>query len=165
MLSVQGCKRPYSAGDGPRPNTLRATRRFLTCGPGMPAAQNTRMCLMEKILIIGCKKTMDDVCIGCSRCMVAFNRRVGLFEKYDQDAELMGLLNCGDCPGASIVPRLAQVKLWNMPMEEKPTKVHIAPCIADHCPYYDDLVTKIQAKAGVEVIEGTHPYMPSDVFA
>lgn len=120
---------------------------------------------MEKILIIGCKKTMDDVCIGCSRCMVAFNRRVGLFDRYDEDAELMGLLNCGDCPGASVVTRLAQVKLWNTPLEEKPTKVHVAPCIADHCPHYDDLVTKIKAKAGVEVIEGTHPYMPSDVFA
>lgn len=32
---------------------------------------------MEKVLIIGCKRTMDDVCIACSRCMVAFNRREG----------------------------------------------------------------------------------------
>jgi hypothetical protein len=27
---------------------------------------------MEKILIVGCKKAMDDVCIGCSRCLVGF---------------------------------------------------------------------------------------------
>jgi predicted metal-binding protein len=67
---------------------------------------------MEKILIVGCKRTMDDVCIGCSRCMVAFNRRMGEFERYkDQEAELMGILNCGDCPGAAIVPRLAQIRL------------------------------------------------------
>ena len=79
--------------------------------------------IMEKILIIGCRNTMDDVCVGCSRCMVAFNRREGSFERYkDQEAELIGLLNCGGCPGASIVTRLMQVKLWNMPLGEQPTK-------------------------------------------
>lgn len=121
---------------------------------------------MEKILIVGCKRAMDDVCIGCSRCMVGFNRREGEFSRYkDQEAELMGLLNCGDCPGATIVTRLAQVKLWNAPMEEKVTKVHVAPCVIDHCPHKDTILAKIKAKCGVEVIEGTHPYMPEDIFA
>ncbi len=121
---------------------------------------------MEKILIVGCKNTMDDVCIGCSRCLVAFNRREGFFERYkDMEAEVMGILNCGGCPGASIVPRLLQVKLWNLPQNEQPTKIHIGPCLADNCPHYDDLVTKIHAKAGIEVIEGTHPYMPASVFS
>lgn len=78
---------------------------------------------MEKILIVGCKRTMDDVCIGCSRCMVAFNRRMGEFERYkDQEAELMGILNCGDCPGAAIVPRLAQRRLRNAPQGECPPR-------------------------------------------
>lgn len=121
---------------------------------------------MEKILIVGCKRTMDDVCIGCSRCMVGFNRREGEFSRYkDQDAELMGLLNCGDCPGAGIVPRLAQVSLWNKPMNEKVTKVHLAPCLVDHCPYKETIISKIKAKAGVEVIEGAHPYIPENIFA
>ncbi len=121
---------------------------------------------MEKVLIVGCKRTMDSVCIACSRCMVGFNRKVGEFERYkDTDAELMGILGCGDCPGASIVPRLAQVKLWNAPMEEKPTKVHIATCLLDHCPHKDAIISKIKAKAGVEVIEGSHPYKPENIFA
>ena len=90
---------------------------------------------MEKVLIVGCKKAMDDVCIACSRCMVAFNRREGEFSRYkDMDAELIGILNCGDCPGATIVTRLAQINLWNKPMEENVTKVHIVPCILQHCP-------------------------------
>jgi len=98
--------------------------------------------------------------------MVGFNRRDGEFARYkDEDAELMGLLNCGDCPGATIVTRLAQVKLWNQPMAEMATKVHIGPCIIDHCPYKDTIVKKIKAKAGVEVIEGTHPYKPDNIFA
>lgn len=121
---------------------------------------------MEKILVIGCKKAMDDVCIGCSRCMVAFNRREGEFSRYkDVDAELVGLLNCGDCPGAAIVPRLAQINLWNKPLDEKVTKVHVAVCIVDHCPYKETLIAKIQKKAGVEVILGSHPYIPENIFA
>ena len=121
---------------------------------------------MEKILIVGCKRAMDDVCIGCSRCLVGFNRREGEFARYaGEEAQVMGLLSCGDCPGATIVTRLAQVKLWNTPLEEKPTKVHIAPCITDHCPHKDTIIAKIKAKAGIEVVEGTHPYMPADIFA
>ncbi len=121
---------------------------------------------MEKILIIGCKKTMDDVCIGCSRCMVGFNRRAGEFERYkNQDVELIGLLNCGDCPGASIVTRLAQLSLWNKPLEEKVTKIHIAPCLLDHCPNKEIIIKKIKAKSGVEVIEGTHAFKPDNIFA
>jgi predicted metal-binding protein len=121
---------------------------------------------MEKILIIGCKKAMDDVCIGCSRCLVGFNRREGYFEMYkDQDAQVMGLLNCGDCPGATIVTRLAQVKLWNAPQGEKPTAIHVGPCVTDHCPHAETIIKKIKNKAGIPVIEGTHPYIPSDIFA
>ena len=121
---------------------------------------------MEKVLIVGCKKAMDDVCIGCSRCMVAFNRKDGEFSRYkDDDVELIGLLNCGDCPGAAIVTRLAQISLWNKPLEEKVTRIHIGPCIVDHCPYKETLIAKIKAKSGVEVIEGTHPYKPADIFS
>lgn len=119
---------------------------------------------MEKILIVGCKKTMNDVCIACSRCMVGFNRREGEFARYGKDDQLIGILNCGDCPGASVVTRLAQMNLWNAPMNERPTKIHIAPCI-DHCPYKDTLIEKVIMKTGVEVVEGTHPYMPDQIFA
>lgn len=121
---------------------------------------------MEKILIIGCKRAMDDVCIGCSRCLVGFNRREGSFSRYEGEAvELMGLLNCGDCPGAAIVPRLAQVNLWNKPMGEQVAKVHIAACVVDHCLDSETLIKKIEAKAGVEVIIGAHPYIPENIFA
>lgn len=120
---------------------------------------------MEKILIVGCQRVMDSVCIGCSRCLVAFNRREGAFTRYqDADAQVIGLLGCGDCPGAGIVPRLAQFALWNKPMNEKPTRVHISPCIIDHCPYSETLVKKIKAKAGIEVIEGSHPYIPENIY-
>ncbi|WP_197281947.1 hypothetical protein [Dethiosulfatarculus sandiegensis] len=44
---------------------------------------------MGKILNVGCMRTMDDVCTGCSRCMVAIIRRVGGERQNKQEAELM----------------------------------------------------------------------------
>ncbi len=121
---------------------------------------------MEKILILGCKQSMNDVCIACSRCMVGFNKRVGDFERYkDADAELVGIINCGDCPGASVVTRLAQLNLWNAKNGEIPTKLHVAPCLLDHCPYKDEIMNKLRNKVGIEIVEGTHPYMPENIFA
>ncbi len=121
---------------------------------------------MEKILILGCKKVMNDICIACSRCTVGFNRKDGEFERYaDTDAQLLGILNCGDCPGGAAVSRLIQLKLWNAPMDEMPTKIHIAPCILGGCPHKDEMLEKIKKAAGIEVIEGTHPYKAGQVFA
>lgn len=121
---------------------------------------------MEKILIIGCKNTMDDVCIGCTRCLAAFNRREGVFEIYeDSDAEIVGILGCGGCPAPAIVTRLIQVRLWNEPLNEKPTVIHIAPCVADQCPHKNEIIKKIKATSGIRVIEGTHSYSQGDIFA
>lgn len=120
---------------------------------------------MEKILIIGCKAMMGDVCVACSRCLTAFNRREGAFARYkDQPAEIMGLLHCGGCPGVAVVNRMAQVKLWNAPFNEKPTKIHLGTCLVNHCPYKEELIAKITAKAGIEVIAGGHDNKPADIF-
>ena len=121
---------------------------------------------MEKILIFGCKNTMDDICIGCSRCLVGFNRSAGEFERYSEtESELIGILGCGGCPGMGAIPRLANFGLWNSKLDEQPTKVHIAPCVTQHCPYSETIISKIKAKTGVEVIEGTHPFLPENIFA
>jgi hypothetical protein len=37
--------------------------------------------------------------------------------------------------------------------------------IVDHCSHRETLIKKIKAEAGVEVIEGTHPYIPANIFA
>ncbi len=120
---------------------------------------------MEKILIVGCKNIMNEQCIACSRCMVAFNKREGEFAKYDKDAQLIGMLSCGGCPGSGVVTRLAQLNAWNAKNKEKPTKVHVSACIYENCPNGKEIVDKIKAKAGVPVIEGTHPYKPENIFA
>lgn len=121
---------------------------------------------MERLLVIGCAKTMDKVCIGCSRCLVAFNSLEGEFTRYREgEAQLIGITSCGDCPGQTLVPRLALMKLENSPLgqEQEPTKIHLAPCLVN-CPHSESMVTKIEAKCGIEIIKGTHPYQVQRIF-
>jgi predicted metal-binding protein len=119
---------------------------------------------MERLLIVGCEKGMDKVCVGCSRCLVAFNRRDGGFARYaPQEVELMGIASCGGCPGDQLVPRLALMKLWNAPLEAEPTKIHLSQCLVN-CPHCDSILTKMEAKCGIEIIKGTHPYQMESIF-
>jgi predicted metal-binding protein len=119
---------------------------------------------MERVLIIGCKMTMDEVCIGCSRCLVAFNRYDGEFIRYkEQKAELIGLTSCGSCPGIKLVPRLALMEIENTPLDEQPTKIHLAPCLVN-CPHCESIVDKMKAKCGIEIVKGTHPYQIKTIF-
>lgn len=41
----------------------------------------------------------------------------------------------------------------------------MATCLFDHCPHKEVIIKKIKAKAGVGVIEGTHPYRPDNIYA
>ncbi len=119
---------------------------------------------MERLLIIGCKKTMDVVCVGCSRCLVAANRYEGEFSRYRADkAAVIGITSCGDCPGGTLVPRLGQMKMVNAPLEEEPTKIHLAPCLVN-CPHCDSIVDRMKTKIGLEVVRGTHPYQMLSIF-
>ncbi len=107
---------------------------------------------------------MDTLCIGCSRCLVAFNRREGAFTVYEgQEVRLIGLLSCGDCPGGTLVPRLAVMKLWNAPLAEDPTKIHMAPCLLN-CPHGDPILELMEARCGIEIVRGTHPYQMQTIF-
>jgi predicted metal-binding protein len=111
---------------------------------------------MEKILIIGCRKIMDEICFACNRCFTAFNQNQGEFVRYtEHEAEVIGLTACTDCPGKTLVPRLAL--LWNSPLGEEPTKIHLAPCVVK-CPHGRSIAEEVKSRCGIEIIEGTHPY-------
>jgi predicted metal-binding protein len=119
---------------------------------------------MEKILIVGCKNGMDDVCVGCTRCIVAFNRREGHFSRYDgEDASLLGIVSCGGCPGSAVIGKLVLWREWNAFLGEEPTKIHVAPCLKQ-CPYSETIAGRIGSKVDLEIVEGTHPYMSETVF-
>ena len=93
------------------------------------------------------------------------DKKEGEFERYkDTDVKLRGIIHCGGCPGTSPVLRMVGLKTWMAPMGETIDAIHIGTCLLDNCPYKDTIIEKVKAKAGVEVIEGTHPYRPVQVF-
>jgi len=107
---------------------------------------------------------MDEICVGCCRCLVAFNRYDGEFARYkDQGAELMGLASCGSCPGTTLVPRLALMKHSNAVFDVEPTRIHLAPCVVN-CPHSESIIAMLEARCGIEVIKGTHPYRTETIF-
>ncbi|MFW5739609.1 MAG: CGGC domain-containing protein [Myxococcota bacterium] len=119
------------------------------------------------IAIMGCKEIKDETCIGCQRCLTAFHRREGEFERYkdDPDARIVAIFHCGGCPATSPVLRMKQLHGWITPMGETVDVLHLGTCVKNHCAYKDTLTTVVNAKAGVPVVEGTHPYIPKDIFA
>lgn len=119
---------------------------------------------MERVLILGCKKTMDTLCLGCSRCLVAFHRKEGEFTRYQgQNVSLMGITSCGDCPGNTLIPRLGFMKLANAPLREEPTTIHLAPCLV-HCEHCESMIESIEARCIVNIVKGTHPYRMDLIF-
>jgi predicted metal-binding protein len=120
-----------------------------------------------RIAIMGCKQIKDETCIGCQRCLTAFHRREGEFERYRDvpDARIVAIFHCGGCPATSPVLRMKQLRDWMAPMQEKVDVLHFGTCVKNHCAYKEQLQSAVRAKAGVEVVDGTHPYVPMNVFA
>jgi len=56
------------------------------------------------------------------------------------------------------------LKNWMAPMGETIDALHLGTCLLNNCPCKETIVQKVKATAGVEVIEGTHPYKPVRVF-
>jgi predicted metal-binding protein len=91
--------------------------------------------------------------------LVVFSRREGEFVRYkNTDAELTGMLNCGGGPAFGPDESVEQAQ-WRTDHQAS------ASCITDHCPHKETIIDKIKEKSGVEVVEGTHPYKPDNIFA
>ncbi|MBO8143294.1 MAG: CGGC domain-containing protein [Thermodesulfobacterium sp.] len=123
---------------------------------------------MKKVVIVKCQMISNqNLCPGDAKCMVAFMRREGEFERYkNEDAHIIGIVDCGGCEGNKnrVVCSLALLKLQLAALKEKPDVVHVGTCIMKFCKRKDDLIAAIKEKAGVEVVEGTHSYAPPTIF-
>jgi predicted metal-binding protein len=116
------------------------------------------------VAVLSCKHIKDESCIGCHRCLTAWDKKEGEFSQYHSDDKLKALVHCGDCPGTGAVVRLMQLKTWMLPFQEKIDQLHIGTCLQNHCPHAETIINMVKAKAGVPVIEGTHPYKPVQVW-
>lgn len=96
---------------------------------------------MEKALIVGCDNCMIDDCVACYPCIKALNNKEGEFADLPADAQLIGLVSCGGCPGTTtIVARLNQFNKWVLGTDpsDLPTKIYVGNCIQG-CPNKDAL--------------------------
>jgi predicted metal-binding protein len=122
-----------------------------------------------KVLIVGCKNLMIGTCVACSRCIEALNKKQGQFAGVG-DSELVGLLDCGGCPGNGMNARLNEFALWNKPDDCLPDQIFIGNCISAKnaakeyiCPYASNILEVIEKKAQhpdasskIPVKHGTH---------
>ncbi len=123
---------------------------------------------MKKIALIACNMIRSgNLCPGDAKCLVAMSRKEGEFKRYEnEDAHIVGIVDCGGCEGNKnrVVPSMAVLKMHLTALNEQVDAVHLGTCIMKFCKRKDDLLEAVKEKAGVEVIEGTHAYIPPTIF-
>ncbi len=123
---------------------------------------------MKKIALLACQQIRSkNLCPADAKCLIAFNRREGEFERYKgQDAAIFGIAECGECEGNRnrAILSLALLKMQLAAMNETLDAIHLGTCIMNFCPKREDMIKVLKEKAGVEVIEGGHQYIPAKIF-
>lgn len=120
---------------------------------------------MEKVLIVGCDNCMIDDCVACYPCIKALNNKEGEFADLPADAQLVGLVSCGGCPGTpTITARLNQAYKWisSTDVNDLPTQIFIGNCIQG-CPNKDSIIQKVQDVSATTITHtlGTHHKTPA----
>jgi predicted metal-binding protein len=133
-----------------------------------PYIVSPKILFMKKVVILACENIRDqNLCVGDAKCLVAFNRREGEFARYkNEQAEIVGIVDCGGCEGNRnrVLCSLAVLNSALMGLNEKADVLHIGTCIMNYCPRKDDLLKAIKEKVGIEIVEGTHKYVPPKIF-
>jgi predicted metal-binding protein len=119
----------------------------------------------KRIAIIACKNIKGVSCVGgCLKCFKGIAERAGEYERWkDYDVEVIGMDDCGGCPGV-IIPKVKLLVEMCKLFERDVDAIHLGTCIkvatqTAHCPIdVEDLKEKIESKFNKEVILGTHPY-------
>jgi predicted metal-binding protein len=118
---------------------------------------------MKRVAIFYCKRIQDHTCIACAKCFKGVREKAGEFAG-DEELEIVALTDCGDCPGL-LMPRVVMIKGAVEGLEGEIDQIHLGTCVKlakEHgeCPLdLDALPKKIEAKTGIPVVVGTHPYI------
>ncbi len=123
---------------------------------------------MKRVAILACKMIREqNLCPGDAKCLVALSRKEGEFERYKgEDVAVVGIMDCGGCEGQKnrAICSLALLKMHLSTLKENVDALHIGTCIMKFCKKKEDIIAAVREKAGVEVVEGTHPYAPPTIF-
>ncbi len=116
---------------------------------------------MKNVVLISCKKIRDHSCIGCAKCFKAAQIGAG---EFGEPVSIIALTECGDCPGL-VMPRVGLLQTILGALDQKPDAIYFSTCVkvakeTAGCPMdVEALKTKIEAKTGIPVTIGTHPYV------
>ena len=117
---------------------------------------------MAKVAVLYCKRIQDHSCIACAKCHKAMREGNGEYARHDV-IELVGMTDCGDCPGLT-VPRVKLLSEVCKGIGETIDVIHLGTCMklameTAGCPIdFDELKIVLENKFGVEVVLGTHNY-------
>lgn len=109
-----------------------------------------------KVGLLRCAQT-EDMCPG-STCFKVMEVKMFEFDKFDEDINVVGVNNCGGCPGKKTVPRAVEM------IKRGADTIVFASCISKgtpigfSCSHFDKMKETIRAKVGNEIrfIEYTH---------
>jgi predicted metal-binding protein len=119
---------------------------------------------VDKVAIFYCKRIKDHTCIACAKCYKGIREKAGEFAVHEDGIHVVAMTDCGDCPGL-IMPRVSMIMGMLEGLDQKPDSIHLGTCIkmaVEHgeCPLDpDEIKLKVEAKFGIPVVIGTHPYV------
>ncbi len=110
---------------------------------------------MTKVGILNCSNMTQE--IGCSAfgCLDCVNKGTGAFERYEDGAELVGIINCAGCPTSRAPEKLLnRVRTLT---EVGAEAIHFSACLLGFCPFKETYKKLIAEHfPNVAVVEGTH---------
>ncbi len=120
---------------------------------------------MVKVIIVACESIRQrGLCPGDAKCLLAAKRKHGQFQNYEEEVEIVGIVDCGGCPGDRVLCPLAILKMQLSALNASAEKIHVGTCIMKFCPNKDKIIQILKEKSGLEVIEGTHTYGGPTIF-
>lgn len=110
---------------------------------------------MTRIGIMTCSNITQDLGCPACLCLKELRSKSGKFDRYDDDIELVGIINCAGCPGIlgedKLINRIRALAELNI------DAIHFSSCLIDFCPFKEKYRKMINEKyPDIEVVIGTH---------
>jgi len=109
----------------------------------------------KRIGIMTCSNITQDLGCAAPICLKGLRARGGKFARYDDDVELVGIINCAGCPGIFGADKL--VRRIRTLAELNVDAIHFSSCLIDFCPFREKYRKMINEKyPDIDVVLGTH---------
>lgn len=110
---------------------------------------------MVRVGILTCSNITQDLGCPAAICLKDLRAKGGKFARYNDDVELVGIINCVGCPGTlgseKLVHRIRSLAELNV------NAIHFSSCLIDFCPFKEQYRKMINARyPDIDVVFGSH---------